>query len=367
MEIKGAVLHGPHQDFQIETLNLQEPQAGEVLVRVTAAGICHSDYHLITGDSKHPMPVLAGHEGAGKVEAVGSGVSRVSVGDQVALNWAPFCGDCFYCIEGQPQLCSTYEEALWSGVMLDDTTRLSSNGDPVYHFSGVSCFAEFAVLPEQCCIVVDGNVPPAIVALTGCAVTTGVGSVLNTAQVKPGSTVAVFGAGGVGLSVLMGAQLAGAKRIIAIDRAESKIEIVKYFGATDFVLAAEDTNEQIRGLTEGRGADYVFEAIGIPAVQEQALDATRPGGTLILVGIAPMGSGTNMPGALLTRQEKTVAGSFYGSANTARDFPLYLDLYSSGRLPIDKLVTKTYELEQINEGFAAMLSGEIARGVILFD
>jgi Zn-dependent alcohol dehydrogenase len=191
--------------------------------------------------------------------------------------------------------------------------------------------------------------------------------VLNTAKVEPGSSVVVFGAGGVGLSVIMGAKLAGASQIIVIDRYEAKGDIAQAFGATDFLLNQPETNDAVKALTGGRGADYVFEAVGIPALQEQSLALTRPGGTAVLVGISPMGTGTNLSGALITREEKTVTGSYYGTANTARDFPLYADLYLKGQLDLDRLISKRFPLEQINEAYAEMLRGEIARGVIVFD
>jgi Zn-dependent alcohol dehydrogenase len=250
--------------------------------------------------------------------------------------------------------------------MMDNSTRLSKDGQPVYHFSALACFAGYTVVPQECCVPLSKEVPLTIAALIGCAVTTGVGAVLNTTRVRPGSSVAVFGAGGVGLNIIMGAKLAGASRIIAVDRSEAKGDIALDFGATDFVMAGPEATDTIRKLTAGRGADYVFEAIGVPAVQEQCLEAVRPGGTLALVGVAPMGSGTNLPGAILTRQEKTVTGSYYGTANTARDFPLYADLYLKGKLDLDRLISRTYSLDQINEAYADMLSGEIARGIIVF-
>jgi S-(hydroxymethyl)glutathione dehydrogenase/alcohol dehydrogenase len=367
MKIQAAVLHGANTPFQIETLDLEPPRAGEVLVRVAATGVCHSDWHLVTGATKHPFPVVAGHEGAGVVESVGPGVTRVQPGDHVALNWAPNCGTCFYCLNDRPSLCATYTGPIWAGTMMDGTTRLTRNGQPVYAFSALACFADWTVVPQECCVPLVKEVPLAIAALIGCAVTTGVGAVVNTARVRPGSSVAVFGAGGVGLSIVMGAKLAGASRIVAVDRAEGKLDIAQDFGATDVLMAGPEVTGDIRDLTEGRGADYVFEAIGLPAVQEQCLDAVRPGGMVVLVGVSPMGSGTNLPGAIITRQEKTVTGSYYGSANTARDFPLYADLYLKGKLDLDRLVSKTYPLEQINEAYADMLAGDTARGVIAFE
>ncbi|NUM43892.1 MAG: Zn-dependent alcohol dehydrogenase [Anaerolineales bacterium] len=355
MKITAAVFYAPHTPFTVESLDLQPPQAGEVLVKMAAAGVCHSDWHLMTGATNHPLPVVPGHEGAGIVEAVGAGVTRLQPGDHVALNWAPSCGHCFYCLRGRPSLCQTYVEPIWAGTMLDGTTRLTKNGQAVYHFSALACFADYVVVPDVCCVPLPKAVPFEIAALIGCAVTTGVGAVLNTAKVEPGSSVVVIGAGGVGLSVIMGAKLAGAAQIIALDAHEAKGDMALAFGATDFLLNRPETNDAVRGLTGGRGADYVFEAVGIPVLQEQSLELTRPGGTAVLVGISPMGSGTNLPGAILTRQEKTVTGSYYGTANTARDFPLYADLYQKGKLDLDRLISKKYPLEKINEAYADML------------
>ena len=366
MKIQAAVVYESGTPFKIETLDLAPPQSGEVLVKIAAAGVCHSDWHLTTGATKHAMPVVPGHEGAGTVESVGEGVSRVKVGDRVALNWAPNCGTCFYCLHDRPSLCSTYVKAIWDGTMMDGTTRLSIDGNPVYHFSCTACFADYTVVPQECCVSLDPKIPSGIAALIGCAVTTGVGAVLNTAKVQPGSSVAVFGAGGVGLNIIMGAKLAGASRIIAVDTNTIKGDIAREFGATDFVMAGPEAAQQIREMTAGRGADYAFEAIGIPSVQEQCLDAIRPGGLVVFAGMSPMGSSTNIPGAILARQEKTVTGTYYGTANTARDFPLFGDLYLKGKLDLDRLITKRYTLGQINEAFADMLSGEIARGIIVF-
>jgi NDMA-dependent alcohol dehydrogenase len=366
MKIRAAVLHAPHRAFVIETLDLAAPRNGEALIKVAAAGVCHSDWHLVTGATQHPLPVVAGHEGAGIVQEIGAGVTRVKPGDHIALSWAPNCGACFYCLHDRPSLCATYVKPIWAGTMLDGTTRLAKNGQPVYHFSALACFAEYTVAPQECCVPLPKEIPSPIAALIGCAATTGVGAVMNTARLRPGSSVAVFGAGGVGLSIIMGAQLAGAGRIVAVDKVEAKREMARAFGATDTLVAGADTTSAIRALTAGRGADYVFEATGVPAVQEQCLDAARPGGFVVFAGLAPMGSSTNLPGAILTRQEKTVMGTYYGSANPARDFPLYADLYSKGKLPLDRLVTKTYKLDQINEAYADMLSGKLARGIIVF-
>jgi S-(hydroxymethyl)glutathione dehydrogenase/alcohol dehydrogenase len=366
MKIQAAVLRAPGIPFSVETLDLEPPRAGEVLVKIAAAGVCHSDWHLMTGATAHALPVVPGHEGAGVVVAVGPEVNRARIGDHVALNWAPSCGNCFYCLHDRPSLCATYIEPIWAGTMIDGTTRLSKDGAPVYHFSALACFADHAVVPEASCVSLDKGVPLTVAALIGCAVTTGVGAVLNSARVVPGSSVVVYGAGGVGLSIIMGAKLAGASRIIAVDTHEAKGDIAQTFGATDFMMAGTDTVASIRKMTEGRGADFVFEAIGLPAVQEECLAAARPGGTIVLAGVAPMGSGTNLPGAIITRQEKTITGTYYGSANPTRDFPLYASFYMRRQLDLDSLISRTYRLDQINEAYADMLSGEIARGLIVF-
>lgn len=364
--IRAAVFHEARRPFAIEELHLAEPGDGEVLVRVKAAGICHSDWHLMTGATSHPVPVVPGHEGAGVIEALGSGVDGLAVGDHVALNWAPSCGSCFYCDRGRPSLCGTYVESIWAGTMLDGTTRLSrADGTPVFHFSALACFAEACVVPQQCCVRLPDSVPFPIAAVIGCAVTTGVGSVLKTAQVGPGSSVAVYGVGGVGLSTIMGARLAGASRIIAVDPLPARREAALKLGADD-ACGPESSLLEIRRQTEGRGADYVFEAAGVPSVQEMALEAVRPGGMLVLSGISPMGSGTNLPGSVIVRQEKTIKGSYYGTADAAHDFVAYAEAYTAGRLPLDRFISRTYRLDDINEAYADMLSGATSRGVIAF-
>ncbi len=368
MKVKAAVLEKPRATLAIEELTLEAPHDGEALVRIAASGVCHSDYHLISGATRHPMPAVLGHEGAGVVEAVGSGVSRVKVGDHVVLNWAPDCGHCYYCLRGKPNLCETFTGPIWEGVMLDGTPRLHRNGGrPVFHYCGLASFAQYAVVPQESCIVVRRDAPLKVAALVGCAVATGVGAAIYTAGVRPGDTVAVIGCGGVGLSILQGAVLCGAETLIAVDTAPAKMQIAREFGATHTILASDgNTADAIRNLTGGRGADHVFEAVGVPAVQEAALSYVRPGGNLILVGLTPMGSGTNLPGAIITRQEKVIKGSYYGTVNASRDFPMLLDLYMAGKLKLDAMITKEYTLSQINQAFDEMLKGDLARGVIVF-
>lgn len=366
MKMQAALLLEAHQPFVVDEVELDEPRAGEVLVKIAASGVCHSDYHLVSGATQHPMPVVPGHEGAGVVEAVGGGVTRVQPGDHVSLNWAPDCGHCFYCLRGKPNLCETYVKPIWAGTMLDGTTRLRWKGQPAYHFSGLASFAEYAVVPQESCVKIRKDVPLPVAALVGCAVSTGVGAAMYTAQVKPGESVVVFGCGGVGLNILQGAALCGAETIIAVDTNPTKMEIARQFGATHTVLSSESPIKAIRELTGGRGAEHAFEAVGIPELQEQAFKAIRPGGTLTLAGLSAMGSGTNLPGAIITRQEKVIKGSYYGTVNASRDFPMLLDLYMAGKLKLDELISQQYPLSQINEAYAAMLSGTVARGVVVF-
>jgi S-(hydroxymethyl)glutathione dehydrogenase/alcohol dehydrogenase len=366
VKIKAALLTGPQQPFRVETLDLSEPRAGEVLVRVVACGVCHSDWHVATGDTKHPMPCVTGHEGAGVVEATGAGVTQVKVGDHVTLSWSPDCGSCFYCLRGQPNLCETYTEPIWNGVMLDGEPRLSWAGQPVYHYCGLAAYSEYIVVPQQTCIPIRNDVPLNVVSLIGCAVATGVGAAMYTAKVRPGDSVVVYGAGGIGLNVIQGAALCGAGMIIAVDRNPAKMALAKQFGATHALMADDRTIAEIRNLTGGRGAEHAFESVGHTAVQEAALEAIRPGGMLTLVGLSAMGTGTNLPGAVIVRQEKTIKGSYYGSVSPRRDFPMLVEQYVAGKLKLDELISREYRLDQINEAYAAMLKGDSARGVIVF-
>jgi S-(hydroxymethyl)glutathione dehydrogenase / alcohol dehydrogenase len=366
MQINAAVLRGAHQPFTIEQLILDEPRSGEVLVKIAASGVCHSDYHLVTGATQHPMPLVPGHEGAGVIEAVGPGVTSIERGDHVILNWAPYCGHCFYCQRGKPNLCDTFIGPIWAGTMLDGTVRLHSGGQDVYHFSGLSTFAEYAVVPQESVVVIRKDAPLKVAALVGCAVATGVGAAMYTAGVRAGESVVVYGCGGVGLSILQGALLCGAGTIIAVDTNQKKMDIACQFGATHALQSGADTVGAIRELTNGRGADHVFEAVGIPALQEEALHAARPGGTIVLAGLSAMGTGTNLPGAVITRQEKVIKGSYYGTVQAHRDFPMLIDLYMAGKLRLDEMVSEEYRLDQINEAYEVMRAGDSARGVVIF-
>lgn len=366
--MKAAILEAPATDLVVEDIDCQQPRAGEVLVWIAASGVCHSDLHIVHGTQTNPLPVVLGHEGAGIVEAVGPNVTRVQIGDHVVLSWVPYCGQCVYCLSGHPNLCQVAYAALAKGTLLDGTSRLSRSGKPVYHYSFISSFAEYAVVPEAGCVVIPPGVPLDKAALVGCAVMTGVGAAINTARVHPGSTVAVIGAGGVGLNVMQGAQLAGATSIIAIDVNQSKLKRARAFGATHIVNAAEtDAVAAVRELTRGIGADFSFEAVGRPETMRQSWEMAHPGGTVVMVGISPEGSELSLPANRVVREERRLMGSFYGGARPHIDMPMILELYMAGKLKLDELATHHFSLDQINEAVHSLESGEAIRPVIVYE
>lgn len=367
--MKAAVLFEPNTPLQIEDVTLQDPKASEVRVRVAASGVCRSDHHLITGATRHPLPVVLGHEGAGVVEAVGPGVTRVQPGDHVVLSWVPVCGECFYCRNGLPAQCATSIEPLWDGVLLDGTSRLSLGDQTLYHYTALATFAEQTVVPESCCVPIREDAPLHVAALIGCAVTTGVGAAVRRARVTPGSSVAIFGCGGVGLNVVQGAALSGASVVVGVDLSADKLALAQTFGATHTVNPSEgvDPVAAVRDLTGGRGADFTFEAIGVPAVMGQAIEAARRGGTIVLVGLGPHGDHLELGAGTFTRSDKVLTSAYYGMADPLRDMPAYLDWYMAGKLKLEELITRTFTLDQINEAFEAMQKGEVARGVVRFD
>ena len=366
--MKAAVLRQPNTPLAIEEVDLAPPRTGEVKVRLAATGVCRSDHHVITGATKHPMPVVCGHEGAGWVAEVGPGVSRVKPGDPVVLSWAPFCGACFYCDSGLPAQCEAYIEPVWAGTMIDGSTRLSRAGQSLYHYSALASFAEATVVPESCCVPVRGDVPLDAAALVGCAVATGVGAAMYRAKVEPGSSVAVFGCGGVGINIVQGAALRGAETIIAIDKHSGRLELAGRLGATRLVDSGiDDPVQAVRGLTGGRGADYTFEAIGNPAVMTQAIDAARRGGTIVLVGLGPHGTTFELGAGTFTRSDKVLTSAYYGGCVPQRDMPALLDLYAEGRLKLDELIGRRRPLSEVNEAFADLAAGDVIRTVIVFD
>ncbi|MFI5894925.1 zinc-binding dehydrogenase [Actinoplanes sp. NPDC051513] len=364
--IRAAVLERTGGGLAIEELDLADPARDEVLVRIDAAGVCHSDYHYLTGDLPSRMPLVPGHEGAGEVVAVGAEVSAVRPGDMVGLMWRPRCGRCRYCLTGRPALCQSGAIHAASGGLQDGTTRLRRpDGTPVHHLMGVSCFAEYAIVSERAVVPIPPGVPAGIAAITGCAVITGVGAVLNAIGSCAGQCLVVFGAGGVGLSVVMGAALAGAYPIVVVDMVTERLEAATRLGATHVVHAgSEDVAAALTDI-EADGFDYAVEAIGRPATLRQGFDALRPGGTLVAIGLGTAGQELSLPLNPLVQRERRVVGSLYGSSNPQLDVPKLLSLYQAGRLPIDQLVGTHYPLDRIDDAVSDLIGGAVGRGIIV--
>lgn len=350
----------------VQEVELDPPKAGEVKVRMVATGVCHSDLSMINGTIPAPFPVLVGHEGAGIVEEVGEGVTIVTPGDHVVLSFVPQCRDCFFCLRGQAYLCQR-AAALNMGRQLDGTARVHQNGNDLNVMTGLGCMAHYAVVPSISVVPIDKSVPLQVAALVGCGVTTGVGAALNTANVETGASVAVFGCGGIGLSIIQGARVAGATKIIAVDLADNKLEMAKSFGATHALKPGDDTLKDFKELTGGIGVDYAFEAIGIPQVVETAFNVTRNGGKTIVVGVGKVTENFSLNALIFPLRGKSVCGCMYGSANPAVDFPKILGLYQTGQLDLEGMVTKTYSIDDAPQAFADLEAGENARGVIVYE
>jgi Zn-dependent alcohol dehydrogenase len=350
----------------VEEITVEPPGRGEVMVRLGACGVCHSDLSATNGTIPIQPPLVLGHEAAGEVVEVGEGVSTLAAGDHVVSSFVYMCGKCRFCSLGRPVLCMEQGKALTT--LPDGTLRTRDvQGRPLAVFSGCGVMAEYATLSTDNLVKVDARIPFDRAALIGCAVTTGVGAVFNTARVAPGSSVAVFGCGGVGLNVIQGARIAGAQRVIAIDAVEAKLEMATKFGATD-VLAAkagDDCAKTLKKLTGG-GPDYAFECVGSGALVAAAYGVLRKGGKAIVVGVAPPKDMTTIRTASLTFEEKTLTGSYFGSARPREDFPRMLSLYSAGKLKLDELVTQRYQISDAPRAFADLESGKNARGVIVF-
>jgi S-(hydroxymethyl)glutathione dehydrogenase/alcohol dehydrogenase len=354
--MKAAVLYEVNKPLVIEEIDIDEPGPGQVMVKTVSTGVCHSDLHQIEGLWPIDLPVVLGHEATGIVERLGEGVTYVQPGDRVVMNFIPFCGACRYCQSGRPVLCTEGRGT---------ATHLRKGDQAINVFISVSSFAEHMVAPESGLVKVRGDAPLDKLGIMGCAVATGVGAVLNTATVEAGSSVAVIGIGGVGLNVVQGAALAAADPIIAIDVLDQKLEMAEQFGATHFVNALkEDPVKKVRSLTGG-GADYAFEVIGSPEAISQAFDMVHPGGEAVMVGLSPFGSKTSIDTRGLL-SEKVLRGCTYGSIRPRIDIPRFIDLYMAGKLKLDELVSRTYPLEGINEAFAAMKAGEVARSIVTF-
>lgn len=359
--MRAAVMTMFNQPLEVEEVTTNPPGAHDVLVRILASGVCHSDLSVQNGTVPLPPPLVLGHEGAGTIEEVGSEVTRVKKGDRVIAAFIPNCGECFFCRNGQAELC---EQSL-PGIMTPRVTR--SDGTPMIAFMGLGTFAEAMTVSEHAVVPITTELPPEQLALIGCGVTTGAGAALNTAKVRPGSTVAVVGCGGVGQATIQGARIAGAAEIIAVDPVELKRKTAEQLGATHGVdPSAGDPVQQVKNLTDGRGADYTFEVLGRPETILQAYQMTRNGGTCVVVGMSRTDAQVTFPAFELMSSERRLLGCVYGSAQVKRDFPRLVKLAETGRLDIDAMVTRTIKLEEVNDAFRAMEAGEVIRSVIRF-
>lgn len=374
MQVKAAILQGTgashpyavNKPLVIEDIELAPPGAGEVLVRIRAAGLCHSDLSVINGDRPRPMPMALGHEAAGIVEALGDGVRDLQPGDHVVMVFMPSCGHCLPCAEGRPALCEPGAAANAAGTLLGGATRLNYRGKAIHHHLGVSAFAEYAVVSRNSLVKIDRDLPLVEAALFGCAVLTGVGAVVNTAEVKAGSTAVVIGLGGVGLAAVLGARAAGASKIVAVDLSAEKLALASELGATAVVNGRdEDVVEQVRDATSG-GADYAFEMTGSVRALENAFRMTKRGGTTVTAGLPPPGAALPVNVVQLVGEERTLKGSYIGTCVPVRDIPRFIDLYRDGRLPVNRLLSGRLRLEDINEGFDRLHDGSAVRQVIEF-
>jgi S-(hydroxymethyl)glutathione dehydrogenase/alcohol dehydrogenase len=366
MRIEAAILWEQGQPLSVEAAELDPPGPGEVLVELKAAGVCHSDLHPACGDWPMKTPVVLGHEGAGIVRDVGASVTRVRPGDHVVLSWAPACGTCPWCLEGRPVLCDRLDKVTYRNKLPSGASRLHARNQDVAPFLGTAAFSSFVVVAEEGVIPAPRDVPFEALATLGCAVVTGVGAVVNAAQVPPGARVAVIGTGGVGLNVVQGAVIAGCEQIVAIDLQPASLDLARSFGATHTIEASVDVPGAIRDLTARRGLDYVFDAVGSPATLTTALACTRKGGTVVLTGLARGDSRAAFPMFPFVMQEKRLIGSVYGSGRATSDIPHLISLYQDGRLKLRELVARTYTLNGVNEALSALKSRDGARGVILW-
>jgi S-(hydroxymethyl)glutathione dehydrogenase/alcohol dehydrogenase len=362
VKTRAAVFRGVGRPIEIEEIELDAPGPGEVQVRTAAAGICHSDLHFVEGLYPCPVPTVLGHEAAGVVEAVGPGVGYVAPGDPVVACVSIFCGRCEACLRGRPQLCSKEGVTRAAGA----PPRLRQRGAPLHQFMELSCYAERILVHENALVRIARGIPLEKAALLGCGVVTGVGAVLHTARVEPGSTVVVVGCGGIGLNAVQGARLVGARRIVAVDRVASKLALARELGATDTVDASRgDPVLAVLGLLGG-GADHSFEAVGRKDTAEQCFAMLKPGGTCTVIGMIPMGTKLELDGFQLLL-EKKLQGTNMGSNRFRLDMPAYLELWAQGRLELDRLLSRRLRLEELAVGFELLRGGEVARSVIVFD
>jgi S-(hydroxymethyl)glutathione dehydrogenase/alcohol dehydrogenase len=365
-QAKAVVCREWNKPISVETIEVDSPRRGEVMIRMGACGVCHSDHSATNGTIPLPPPLVLGHEAAGTICEVGEGVADVAVGDSVVVSWIPMCGKCRYCVMGRPALCDMGARA--TITLPDGTSRLKDGaGKALNHMAGVGVMAEYATVHRDNVIKIDPRIPADKAAIVGCAVMTGVGAALNTARVAPGSSCAVFGAGGVGLNAIQGCALAGAETVIAVDTSDKKLEFARVFGATHTVNPTTDGDAALKIMQlSGGGVDYAFECIGLGATIQQAYNCVHKGGTAVVVGVAKPSETVTLGAFLMPFQEKVLTGSMYGSARPSVDFPRLLALYQAGRLKLDELVTATYSIDEAPRAFEDMLAGVNARGVIVF-
>jgi alcohol dehydrogenase (nicotinoprotein) len=369
MKTRAAVLRATGQDFEITELDLDPPKAGEVLIRYVAAGLCHSDEHLRHGDIVPRFPIVGGHEGAGIIEEVGPGVTRLAPGDHVICSFLPVCGHCRWCSTGKSNLCDLGANLL-TGCQVDGTYRFHADGEDFGGMCMLGTFSELGTISEHSVVKVDQDVPLDKVVLIGCGVPTGFGSAVHAAQTEPGDTIAIYGIGGIGINAVQGAALAGARNVVAIDPLPNKREMAEKLGATHSAENAEQAQQLITELTRGVGADKAIVTVGVvdSEVVTNAFNAIRKGGTVVVTGLAdPTKNTIELPGAILTLFEKRVQGSLFGSGDPFHDIPRMVELYQSGDLKLDELITSTYTLDQINQGYQDLLDGKNVRGVIVYD
>jgi len=360
--MKAAVLRQVGKPLEIEDVQISKPGPHEVLIRTAAAGVCHSDVHFYEGSYPYPLPAVLGHESAGVVEAVGEEVRTVQVGDHVITCLSAYCGHCQHCLTGHLSLCQSPDVRREQS----DEPRITQGGAPIQQFLNLSSFAEQMLIHEHACVAVRKDMPLDRAALIGCGVMTGVGAVFHTSNVRPGETVAVIGCGGVGLAAINGAAIAGAGRIIAIDTSPAKDNMAKAFGATDFINAAEtDAVKTVLEITKG-GVQHSFEAIGLGKTAEQAFNMLARGGTANVIGMIPIGQTVTLMGAAFLG-EKRIQGSLMGSNRFPVDMPRLVDMYMAGKLKLDDMISRRIKLDKVNEAFAEMKTGSIARSVITFD
>jgi NDMA-dependent alcohol dehydrogenase len=367
MKTRTAVIHAPGEAIRVETIELDPPKDHEVLVRMVAAGICHSDYHIVVGDLPSYLPLALGHEGAGIVESVGPGVTNCKPGDHVVLTFIPSCGHCRYCTEGHSNLCNMGASILM-GPQLDGTFRMHGESGDVGQMCVISTFSEYSVVSDMSVVTIPDYYPLNRAVLVGCGVPTGVGAVIHRAKVQAGSTVMVIGCGGIGMNAVQGAAIAGARMVIAVDVNDFKLEKAKEFGATHTINSTrEDPVAISRDLTWGEGVDYAFEAIATPTTIGQAYVCLGKNGTLCVIGLTPATAESIPISPLdLVLFQKTVMGTLYGDSQPRFDILNLLKMYGAGKLKLDELVTRTYTLDQVNEAYADMVGGKNIRGVIEF-